>query len=312
VRQDTDRFAGAGGLLMEPALLRQVSYSLFAQDELTLREDLRLTLGARAEHNAYTGLEYLPSARLAWQAAPSQLLWGAVSRTVRGPTRLDRDIVNPGQPPSPAAPQGIPTVLGSERFQAEVARVLELGWRGQPGAGTSASATVYRADYEQLRSAEPRSATVWELTNGLEGSVRGLELWGSWQARPHWRLHAGFNRMWQHLRVAPGHTDLSGVLALTEGANPARQWMLRSQLDLPRQAELDLTLRGVSALPLPPVPAYTALDLRLGWRPNPGMEWSLSLQNLLDAGHGEFGSVLTRTEVGRSIYLQLVLRHEAP
>jgi iron complex outermembrane receptor protein len=311
IRQDSDRFNGPT-LLMLPPLLRQVSYSLFGQDEITLREDLKLTLGARAEHNAYTGLEYLPSARLAWQVAPSQLLWAAASRTVRGPTRLDRDLFNPGVPPSPAVPTGIPTVTGSSRFRAEVANVLELGWRGQPSSDTSASATLYRADYDRLRSAELAGAGTAQLVNGLEGRISGLEAWGSWQARPNWRLHAGLSRMWQHLHVSPGQIDFSHQLALTEGSNPAWQWMLRSQLDLPRRTELDLTLRGVAKLEQPAVPSYTALDVRLGWRPSANVEWSLGLRNLLDPGHGEFGPAATRTEIGRSVFLQLVLRHEAP
>ncbi|WP_066334460.1 TonB-dependent receptor plug domain-containing protein [Azohydromonas lata] len=311
VRRDTDRFSGPT-LQMLPPLLRQMSYSLFGQDEVTLRDDLKLTLGARAEHNAYTGMEYLPSARLAWQAAPTQLLWAAASRTVRSPTRLDRDLLNPGVPPSPAAPTGVPTVTGSSGFNGEVARVLELGWRGQPWTDTSASATLYRADYEGLRSAEITGPASAQLVNGLKGRVQGLETWGSWQAQPNWRLHAGASRMWQHLRVSPGYADLSNQLGLTEGANPSWQWMLRSQLDLPRRTELDVTLRGVSRLELPAVPAYTALDLRLGWRPSANVEWSLTLQNLLDAGHGEFGPAATRTEIGRSAFLQLVLRHEAP
>src|SRR6202008_740231 len=42
-------------------------YSAFAQDELKLaKERLRLTLGAKLEHNNYTGFEILPSARAAW------------------------------------------------------------------------------------------------------------------------------------------------------------------------------------------------------------------------------------------------------
>ena len=311
VRQDTDHFSGPT-LRMLPPRLRQVSYSLFGQDEVTLRNDLKLTLGARAEHNDYTGMEYLPSVRLAWQAAPAQLLWAAASRTVRGPTRLDRDLFNPGVPPSSAAPTGIPTVTGSGAFRGEVAKVLELGWRGQPSSSTSASAAVYRADYDGLRSAEMTGPASAQLVNGLEGRISGLEAWGSWQALPNWRLHAGASRMWQHLRVSPGYTDMSNQLGLTEGANPSWQWMLRSQLDLPRRTELDLTLRGVSRLELPAVPSYTALDLRLGWRPNANVEWSLALHNLLDGGHGEFGPVTTRTEVGRSVFLQLVLRHEAP
>lgn len=308
LRQDRDRMV-EGRAVVLPEREHRFSYSLFAQDELTLREGLRLTLGARAEHNGYTGMELLPSARLAWRAAPGQLVWGALSRTVRSPTRLDRGLLNPGLPPSAEAPGGIPTVRGSPDFRSEVARVAELGWRGQPWGGTSASATVFHADYERLRSLELRGPEL-VFGNGLEGSVSGLELWGSWQARPGWRLHGGFSRLWQNLRVRPGSLDV-GSVARTEGANPARQWILRSQLDLPRRAEFDLMLRGVSALADPAVPAYVALDLRLGWRPNPRVEWSLLLQNALDRGHGEFGNVRTRTEVGRAAYLQLVLRHEA-
>jgi iron complex outermembrane receptor protein len=308
LRQDRDHMVDGNALVL-PERQRQVSYSLFAQDEVALRQDLRLTLGARAEHNGYTGMELLPSARLAWRAAPSQLVWGALSRTVRSPTRLDRGLLNRGMPPSAEAPGGIPTVRGSTDFESEVARVAELGWRGQPWASTSASATIFHADYQRLRSLELRG-TELVFGNGLEGSVSGLELWGSWQARPGWRLHGGFTRLWQDLRLRPGSLDV-GSVSRTEGANPARQWILRSQLDLPRAAELDLMLRGVSALPDPAVPSYVALDLRLGWRPSPRVEWSLLLQNLLDGGHGEFGNVRTRTEVGRAVFLQLVLRHEA-
>ncbi|WP_310734505.1 TonB-dependent receptor plug domain-containing protein [Azohydromonas caseinilytica] len=308
LRQDTDNFTGPD-LVMRPARLRQVSYSLFAQDEITLREDLRLTLGARAERNAYTGVEYLPSARLAWHPAPSQLVWGALSRTVRGPTRLDRDVFNPGRPPSAQAPGGILPVSGNPDFLSEVARVAELGWRGQPGPGISASATVYQAQYERLRSLQ-LSGSELVFANGLDGRIRGVELWGSWQLRPNWRLHGGFNRTWQDLHASPGYAD-AGNVSFAEGSTPARQWMLRSQLDLPRRTEFDLTLRGVSALADPAVPAYVALDLRLGWRPRPGLEWSLAVQNALGGGHGEFGQLRTRSEIGRSVFLQLVLQHDA-
>ncbi|HUG76083.1 MAG TPA: TonB-dependent receptor [Burkholderiales bacterium] len=37
------------------------------------------------------------------------------------------------------------------------------------------------------------------------------------------------------------------------------------------------------------MPAYTALDLRLGWTPRPDLEVSLGLENLLDPGHVEWG-----------------------
>lgn len=46
---------------------QQAWASLFAQDEIALPYELRLTLGARIEHNPYAGSEWLPTARLARQ-----------------------------------------------------------------------------------------------------------------------------------------------------------------------------------------------------------------------------------------------------
>ena len=67
-------------------------------------------------------------------------------------------------------------------------------------------------------------------------------------------------------------------------------------------------MRHVGRLATPDAPAYTALDLRLGGRWGPDAEIALVAQNLLGRGHGEFGPVQTRTEVGRSILVQLRLQ----
>ena len=71
----------------------------FLQDSIALRERLNLTLGVKLESNSYTGLEVQPNARLAWKFRDDALLWSAVSRVVRTPSRLDRDLFAPGSPP---------------------------------------------------------------------------------------------------------------------------------------------------------------------------------------------------------------------
>jgi len=68
-------------------------YSIFLQDEISLRDNLRLTLGTKLEHNDFSGVEYQPSARLAWAMSVSQTLWGAVSRAVRTPARGEDDVL---------------------------------------------------------------------------------------------------------------------------------------------------------------------------------------------------------------------------
>ena len=283
-----------------PDRTHQAWGSLFAQDEITLAPDWHLTIGARAEHNDYTGTEFLPSVRLAWKPATNHLVWGAASRTVRAPSRFDRDIFVPAQAPF--------LLVGGPDFQSEVANVYELGYRGQPTSDVSFSVTAFQADYDRLHTQEvSASRTFLFFGNGMQGTVRGVEMWGSYQALPQWRLRAGLTRLLQDLEIKPGSNDTTSVAA-AEGGNPSHQWMLRSSFDLPRQMELDLTARYVSELALPNVPGYLAVDVRWGWQPRPGVEVSITGQNLFGPPHGEFTAAATRTAFTRAVFAELLLR----
>lgn len=117
----------------------------FAQDELSLADDrLRLTVGVKLEHNAYSGLEVLPSARAAWLATPEQTVWGAVTRAVRRPSRVERHYATSSvlDPDAPAFVRLIPNPgFGSEKLVA-----YELGYRVQPAPSVYLRlATFYNA-----------------------------------------------------------------------------------------------------------------------------------------------------------------------
>jgi iron complex outermembrane receptor protein len=302
-RLGRDRLENSAYFAFLPPRLDPHWSSLFAQDEIRLSEPLRLTLGARLERNDYTGWEFLPNARLAWRLGPEHLLWTAVSRTVRAPTRLDHDPFVPGKPPF--------LLAGGPEVRSETARVVELGYRGQPAAQATVAVTAFHARYDDLHTQEIVRSPTPHLVfgNGLEGRVSGVEMWGALQAAPRWRLQGGFTRLWQDLRLQPGSTDTRAVAA-AEGANPARQAVLRSSLDLPRGVELDLAARYVSRLPGLAVPGYVAVDLRLGWQPHPDLDLSLGVQNLFDRRHGEFTITdpALRSEFGRAAFLKVVLR----
>ena len=61
-------------------------------------------------------------------------------------------------------------------------------------------------------------------------------------------------------------------------------------------------MRYVAELPDPATPAYTELDLRLGWSPAEKIEVAIVGRNLLDESHPEFrGRTITR-EVERSVF----------
>ncbi|RZJ11285.1 MAG: TonB-dependent receptor [Rubrivivax sp.] len=301
-RRSRDRVGhGAPEFAFVPERLRQSWTSVFAQDEIALREDLRLTLGLRAERNDYSGSEFLPNVRLAWKPAANHLWWAAAARTVRAPSRLERDARVPAEPPF--------ILDGGPGFRAETADVLELGYRGQPVQALRLSATVFHGRYDRLRTEElaPNNAQI-SYGNGMRGNLSGLEAWGVLQATPTFRLHAGVTLLRPNLRLAPDSRDINDAVGVTQGAMPRQLWRLRAAFNLPHEAELDVLLRHVGALSQPDVPAYTAVDARLGARLGPDTEIALTAQNLLGRGHGEFTPIGTRAQVGRNVQLQLRMR----
>ena len=64
-------------------------------------------------------------------------------------------------------------------------------------------------------------------------------------------------------------------------------------------------MRRVAALPAPQVPAYTAWDLRYGWRPRADLLLALVGRNLFQPSHAEFGEPVPRSEIARSALLQV-------
>jgi iron complex outermembrane receptor protein len=299
-RYGADRVTNSIYVAFLPAHVNQKWSSIFAQDEIVLPGHLRLNVGARSERNDYTGSEFLPAVRLAWDVTQGHMLWGAASRAVRAPSRLDRDTFVPGQPPF--------LLTGGPEVVSEVANVYEAGYRGQPNPALTLSATAFHAVYDQLRTQEiaPSRTSIF-FGNGMKGATSGVEIWASYQATRRWRLSGGFNGFTEDLKLKSGSNDVAGLLA-QEGRDPRRSWRLRASFDLPGGSELDVIGRRVSERFSPTVPAYSAIDIRYGWMPRRGIEFSVTGQNLLGNGHGEFADVATRTEIGRAIFVKVVSR----
>ena len=291
-RYGYDHVSNSAVLAFLPANQKMRWANVFAQDEIALRENLRLTLGAKLENNYYTGTEPLPSARLAWKLEPQRLVWGAVSRALRAPSRIDRDFF-----------VGPPLQLnGGPDFVSEVVKVYEIGYRDQPVAQATYSISVFHNIYDKLRSVEPAPGGGVVLGNKMQGTGDGLEAWGSYQAARNWRLSAGVFFLRQRLSFKPDSGDTNASAA---GNDPAHQWLLRSSVDLPNRTEFDIGVRRVGALPNPSVPAYTAVDVRYAWRLLRELELALIGQNLFASSHAEFGDAATRSEMARGAYAKL-------
>jgi len=287
LRRYADKIENSAALAFLPAQRTLNNAHVFVQDEIGLRPGLDLTLGAKAERNSYTGTEFLPSARLAWQPTASQLLWTALSRAVRAPARLDRELFIPG------------VVAGGPDFRSEVSNVFELGYRAQAAQNLSFSIAAFHQDHENLRTLSPSPAGP-VIANGLEGRTSGVEAWATWRGAGWWRIDAGAVRLDQSLKLKPGASDLQ---AQPGGVADPQSWgKLRAAFDLGAARELDFMLRRYGSIEARNVPSYTALDARLAWHPRRRLELSLLLQNLLDARHVEWSP---GTEFERAAFLKV-------
>jgi iron complex outermembrane receptor protein len=303
-----------------PPVLEQSLYSGFLQDEIMLAQSVHLTIGSKLEHNDYTGFEVEPSTRMQWDLTSKQMLWAAVSRAVRTPSRYDRDLEVPSGLVDAPPPFQFPAdyLKGNPAFVSETLIAYEVGYRAQLASRLSGSVSTFYNDYDDLRSttATPTTATYVfpfpvYFQNNLEGDTYGLELSATYQMLDWWRLHAGYDLLQEHIHVKPGEVDATG--ATNETADPQQQWSVRSSMDLPRNLQLDATVRWVDTLHINngptagpvvgTVPSYFELDTRLAWHATKRLELSLVGQNLLHEYHPEYGFPSpTREEIERTVF----------
>lgn len=288
---------GAAQAFLPPDRDLEIAYA-FVQDEFALTDRLSLIGGIKVEHNDYTGAEILPNVRVRWQGTPDHMVWGAVSRSSRAPSRIDRELFVPGQAPF--------LLAGGAGFESEVANVFEVGARGQVAPRFSYSVTAFRHEHDRLRSLEPNGSGSLVFRNGIEGSTTGIEAWATYYPTERWRVSAGGIEMRQRLHPRSGVTDVGGVTAL--GNDPKRSLVFRSSLDLAERHALDVMVRHVGGRPNPTVPSYTAVDLRWGWQVTRQVELSLTLENLTDRRHPEWGGAPNRVELERAAYVKLLVQ----
>lgn len=278
-------------------------YNVFLQDEIKLRPDLALTLGAKFEHNTYTGTEPQPSASLLWQVDDRQTLWASWSRAVRTPSISDRDVTLKLTNLAPYTPIAY---KGSPQFDSERLAAHEAGWRKQLRSDLSVDAAVFYYDYDDLRSTEQTASfpPTFVFGNLYQAKSHGFELSTAWQATSDWRLRASYTRLQLDAKPKPGSND-SMSEARIESSAPKNQFQLHSHTRLRQNLDLDAMLYYVGSVQNNAAGDYTRLDLHLTWRPRKDIDLSLVGQNLLDDRHLEFvGQDSVASDVPRSVYAQ--------
>lgn len=305
---------------LDPETTDHSLYSAFVQDDVTLIEDrLHFIAGVKYEHNAYTGSEWQPNARLLWTPSDLHTLWAAVARPIRSPARSDTDLdvllagtVPTGQPP----PFDVAFLRGrgNPGFESEQLLSYELGYRVRPSARLALDVAGFYFDYDRLSSVAlgaPQLATdpppphlELPVANANDGSARtyGLELGAEVTVAEGWRLRAGCDYFGYEQDNLTRPLDYS----------PHHQFFVRSSLDLPGGFYLDVWLRAGDAVGALDLSAYADADVRLAWRYRERFEVSLVGQNLCSDSRREWGAEQFNlgtvvSEIPRSVYAMLSL-----
>lgn len=274
-------------------------FSGFLQDEIAIIPDrLAFTVGSKLEHNSFSGLEVQPSVRLAWTPNKTNTLWGAVTRAVRTPSRIE-DGFRFSALISPAVPLYV-RLIGDGQFSSEQLLGYELGYRTQVRKAGFVSLAMFHNRYDDLLSVEsgpifaetspePRHLVLpLNLRNGVKAVTSGLELATLFDLRKWWRLRASYAFVGLDARNKPLSNDASTVRQL-EGDSPAHKALIWSQFTLPKSFELDMIWRGVGGVPNQGVPSYSTGDVRIGRRLGKQFDVSLIGRNLLQPSHAEYG-----------------------
>jgi iron complex outermembrane receptor protein len=284
----------AGEALAPPTGVDHI-YTGFLQDEIRLKQNLSLTLGAKLQQNNYSGFDVLPSARLLWSLSERQSLWAGITRSVTTPSDLEeRFLLQAGSPTL------VVRLIGNSQFDSENVLGYEIGYRGTVNKHLYFDASGFWNQYGSLQSFSPlvisqsggKTYYTIQYTNQISGSASGFEFAPQVAIGSSWRLNVAYSFLNSHFQEAGPTSDISstGSVNTYDRSSPKHMVVVQSMIDLPWKVQFDQTYRFVSALAAQKVPAYETADVHLA-RPL-GSNFLIEAvgQNLFQPHHYEWGT----------------------
>jgi len=280
------------------------SFNGFLQDRIQLVDDrLWLTLGGKVEHNRQIDTQIQPSARVLYAPKEDLTLWGAVSRSIRTPGRIEYGsdlLLSIQTPPSPGAPPIAVILDGNEDAEEERSISWESGVRKLFKDKALIDLSLFLSDYDNLNSFEMqalrpgllRGAPVLEIIqrvdNKLEAESYGAELTTEVALNEKWRLGGTYTH---HQVDVSRDADSNDTFSLSRTSLvPENEFLLHLGYSHSDRLQFDSWLEYSDALDDIDVDALTKLRLRAGFEPT--NKWSLDfvVENLLNDGETEFNT----------------------
>jgi iron complex outermembrane receptor protein len=276
---------------LDPDGRRLWVYNVFLQDRIRLTPQFALIVGAKVERSSFTGFQFLPNVRLAWQPNEQNLVWVAASRAVRTPSRIDRQLT------------ALPILAPATEFRSEKLLALEAGYRGRPFVHTSLSVSVFYNLYDDVRTTElaPGGGLPIRFANSLRGETYGVEAWSATQLASWWRVSLGVATIWKDFEIDQGKVDIAGRAAL--GNDPNYQLLARTHLEITPRLQATVGARLVDEIETgQAVDSYVEADARLAYRVSDSLELYVAGRNLLHRDHDESNDRNQAQRVQRSLF----------
>jgi len=182
----------------------------------------------------------MPSVSASWSPNDRNMVWAAVSRALRAPSRNDTNLVlNLGEFPGPGNTPTLLRLLGNPQFQDERVIAYEAGYRATLSKRLSVDVAAYFDDWNNVQTTEPSGSffetapppahEVQTLTyqNLIHGESHGAEITANWKVTDRWYISAAPAR--EHMHTDPQSADTQTALFLQENS-PDWATQLRSTL----------------------------------------------------------------------------------
>lgn len=309
----TDDKQGDENTAFTPAQRHSNLYSALVQDKIALApETWFLTLGAKLEHNPFSGFEFQPNARLQWHPDQTRTLWAAVSRAVRTPTPVEKDLTGT----LATAPNVRAAFVPNDQFKSEKLTAYELGYRHQLSPAVSVDIAAFYNDYDQLSTTMADAENVrfvnngidpphlfipFIFTNNMQGTSEGIETALNWIVNPNLKVAINYSYLHMSLRALDPTQEVAEKLAPTHQAGLTLFWNISANWTL------DSTMTYVDDLPVDAVDSYVRLDLNLSTQLSKNLRVNITGQNLTDSSHREFSKIdnINAAEIERSVFAKL-------
>jgi outer membrane receptor for ferrienterochelin and colicins len=314
---------GTAGYRQDPNI-EIAQYALFAEDEISLRENLKLTLGNRYDHHENFGGHHSPRAYLVYHLTPAITIKGGWARAFRAPTLLQGS-ASWGSVSCGSATVGC-YIIGSPALAPETSTSKELGALFDDGRfggaitvfdnklndmidiSSRTSDKALAQTYANFAGFLPDGRPIFSYQNIARVRTRGVEA----------GLRAEFSRQWS-ARANFTYTDAkntSNARALPLVYRPRQNANLSLDWRPNAQWSSSVTVRhiGEQYLSVPSngqnlvgKQAYQVADLSAAYRFGGGVTVSGGVLNLGDRGQQRDSSA-DFNEEGRRVFLSMMAR----